>query len=86
MEDIEQKQNQPPSAEIEKPSNESEVRASPEQIRTDRINSIDQQLSNFNYLAKSEEEIAEIQKAREEEYQTELSKLETSLGQPLSEE
>jgi GT2 family glycosyltransferase len=86
MEDIEQKQNQPPSAETEKPSNESDVRTSPEQIRTDRINSIDQQLSNFNHSEKSEEEIAEIQKAREEEYQTELSKLETGLGQPLSEE
>lgn len=86
MEDIEQKQNQPPSAETEKPSNESNVITSPEQIRTGRINLIDQQLSNFNYSAKSEEEIAEIQKAREEEYQTELSKLETGLGQPLSEE
>ena len=86
MEDIEQKQNQPPSAETEKPSSEGEDKTSPEQIRSDRINSIDQQLSSFNYLPKTEEEIAEIQKAREEEYQTELSKLETGLGQPLSEE
>lgn len=86
MEDIEQKHNQPPSAESEKSSNVSEARTSPEQMRTDRINLIDQQLSNFNYSPKSEEEIAEIQKTREEEYQTELSKLETGLGQPLSEE
>lgn len=86
MEDIEQKHNQPPSAESEKSSNVNEARTSPEQMRTDRINLIDQQLSNFNYSPKSEEEIAEIQKTREEEYQTELSKLETGLGQPLSEE
>ena len=86
MENIEQKQNQPPSAETEKPSSEGEDKTSPEQIRSDRINSIDQQLSSFNYLPKTEEEIAEIQKAREEKYQTELSKLETGLGQPLSEE
>ncbi|TSC90988.1 MAG: hypothetical protein CEN90_715 [Parcubacteria group bacterium Licking1014_17] len=43
-------------------------------------------MGSLNDSPKSEEEITEIQRTREEEYQTELSKLESGLGQPLSEE
>lgn len=42
MNNIEQKQNQPPSAETEKPAGESEKVISPEQQRIDRVNLIDQ--------------------------------------------
>ncbi|MEI6650564.1 MAG: hypothetical protein WCL23_03985 [Candidatus Moraniibacteriota bacterium] len=80
-----EKQNQP-KTEMENTVAEGEKNITPEQQRVERINLIDQQLGSFTYSLKSEEEIVEIQKAREEEYQTELRKLESGLGQPLSEE
>jgi hypothetical protein len=80
-----EEQNQP-KTEMEHTVAEGEKKITPEQQRVERINLIDQQLGSFNYSPKSEGEIVEIQKAREEEYQTELSKLESGLGQPLSEE
>ncbi len=73
------------SIEVEKPIQTSPEKTSAE-IRQERLTQIDQELSGFNYQPNSPEEIQQIQKQREKEYQSKLAELETGLEAGLSEE
>ena len=61
---------------LEKQNQEiAEPAKSPSEHRQERIEEIDQELERFNYQAKSQAEIQEVQKQREEEYQMQMKKL-----------
>lgn len=64
---------------------ESEQEITPTQRRLNRIESINRQLDSFSVSLKLEN-TTETEQKREDEYRSELDKLESGLGRPLSEE
>lgn len=59
---------------------------SPSEIRDERLSQINQELESLNKQASSSEEAPQIQKQREQEYQTKVSELEQGLGTQLDDE
>lgn len=85
MTNPEDKSQEMPSQEREKP-----IQAPPEktqaEMRHEKLAQINQELGDFNSQTNTPEEIQQIQERREQEYQSQLTELETGLGTGLSEE
>jgi hypothetical protein len=85
MTNPEDKPKEMPSIEVEK-TVQTLPEKTPTEIRQERLTQINQELSGFSYQSTSPEDIQLIQGQREQEYQAQLSELETGLETGLSEE
>ncbi len=85
MTNPENKQKEAPPQEPEKPA-QPQPEKSPSELRQERLTQINQELDAFNYQASGSEEMQQIQKQREQEYQAKVTELEQGLGTQLDDE
>lgn len=81
----ESKQKEVQPKETEKPI-QPQTEKSPSELSQERLNQINQELSNFNQHAATPEEMRQIQESRQQEYESKVAELEQGLGTQLGAE